>query len=50
MDYHPPELEPCVDFTFAPCLPSESEYRQAYAEAQRVWLYNWEPQQERRPQ
>lgn len=50
MIYTAPELEPGVDFVFAPLLPPESEYRQTYYEAQRAWLWQWEPQPGRLPQ
>lgn len=31
------------DFVFTPVKPADPEYRQAHAEAQRLWLEHWMP-------
>lgn len=37
------------DWSFAPIHPKDPEYRQAYAEAQRIWLEHWWPYEGERP-
>lgn len=34
---------PGYDFSFAPYLPVDPEYRQTYSERQMMWLDEWHP-------